>query len=91
MSGGMSDPPGSNPSMCTTPCTGDSTQTCGGSGNWRDVYMLGEKNCVTPGKNDYIIPYPMEFHSDEVFSDHKMTPYVKMDDATLAGLILAPY
>ena len=40
---------GSDPSMCTTPCTGDSTQTCGESGSWKDVFMLGKKDCVSPG------------------------------------------
>ena len=35
--------------MCMTPCTGDSTQTCGGSGDWADVYMLGKRDCVNPG------------------------------------------
>ena len=43
---------GSDPSMCTTPCTGDSTQICGGSGSWKDVFMLGKKDCVTPGTID---------------------------------------
>ena len=41
---------GSDPSMCTTPCTGDSTQICGGSGSWKDVFMLGKKDCVTIDK-----------------------------------------
>ena len=43
---------GSDPSMCTTPCTGDSTQICGGSGSWKDDFMLGKKDCVTPGTID---------------------------------------